>query len=221
MSPAGEPPAMDAEEPTVPDPDRRQVLEPGCSRCPALAAARERIAWGVGPDDAAVMVVGEAPGAGDPEADRWRGGNWTGMAYTARHSGRQIRETMARAGYPEPFFTNAVKCFPPDGEGSNREPTAGELKNCREHLLAELAVVDPDVVVTTGKHATESVLAAEGRSVDGFLETVLDPIDCPDLGVTVLPLVHPSYREVWLSRLGYDYEEYVAEFGGLLDELTG
>jgi uracil-DNA glycosylase family 4 len=212
---------MEPDEPAFPDPDRRQVLEPGCSRCPDLAAAREHISWGIGPDDAAVMVVGEAPGAGNPEADRWRGGNWTGMSYTARHSGRRIRTTLARAGYPEAFFTNAVKCFPPDGEGSNREPTDEELQRCRGHLLAELETVDPDVVVTTGKHATESVLAAERRSIDGFLETVLDPIDCPDLGVVVLPLLHPSYRDVWLSRLGYDYGEYVAEFGALLDDLTG
>jgi len=209
-----------ATDPRFPDTDRRLELAPDCRNCPALVEGRECISWGVGPRDAAVLVVGEAPGAGDPDADRWRGGNWTGMAYTARHSGRRIRETMARAGYPDAFYTNAVKCFPPDGEGSNREPTDAELTNCREHLLAELSAVDPDAVVPTGRHATESVLAAEGESVDGFLGTVLDPIDCPDLGIVVVPLLHPSYRDVWLARLDRQYEDYVAELGDLLDDLT-
>ena len=56
-------------------------------------------------------MVGEVPGAGDPDADRWRGGNYTGMAYTARHSGRRIREPFESLGYaPESlYFTNAVQ----------------------------------------------------------------------------------------------------------------
>lgn len=208
-------------DPRFPDPDRRLVLTPDCRRCPDLAAARECIAWGVGPTDAPVMVVGEAPAAGTPDADRWQGGNWTGMAYTARHSGRRIRATLARAGYPQAFYTNAVKCFPPDGTGSNREPTAGERRACRGHLLAELATIAPDVVVTTGKHATTSVLDAAGRTVDDFLGAVLDPIDTPVLGVVVVPLLHPSYRDVWLARLGMDYDAYVTALGDLLDEVTG
>lgn len=64
-------------------------------------------------------------------------------------------------------------------------------------------------MVTTGKHATESVLAIEGDAIDGFLECVLDPKPCPSLGATVVPILHPSYQEVWISRLGYDREEYV------------
>jgi uracil-DNA glycosylase family 4 len=205
--------------PTYPDPDARLVCEADCTRCPDLVAARERISWGNGPRDADVVVVGEAPGAGDPDAERWRGGNWTGLAYTSRHSGRRVRETMAAVGYADrTFYTNAVKCFPSDGEGSNREPTAAERDACRDHLRTELDTVEPAVVVPTGKHATLSVLAACGRSeaLDGFLDAVLDPVDCPMLGVTVVPLLHPSYREVWLGRLGLSLAEYRAELRALL-----
>ncbi len=195
-------------DPPFPDPDERLVLDPGCERC-GLADCRERIAWGVGPHDAAVMVVGEAPGTGDPDADRWRGGDHTGMAYTSRHSGRRVRETMRRAGVERAYYTNAVKCLPCDGDDA-RAPTPAERATCREHLLAEVETVAPQVLVTTGKHATWSALAAAGRDLDGFIDRVLDPVACPDLGVTVLPLVHPSYRDVWIGRLGYDYDGYVA-----------
>lgn len=116
---------------------------------------------------------------------------------------------LADAGYghADCFFSAAVRCHP---EG-NRDPTAAELDNCRPLLREEIETVEPRAVVTTGKHATESVLAIEGETIAGFLDAVLDPKRCPSLGVTVVPILHPSYQEVWISRLGYDRGDYVAE----------
>jgi uracil-DNA glycosylase family 4 len=199
--------------------DERLVLDADCRRCPALVESRTCISWGNGPRDADVVVVGEAPGAGDPDADRWRGGNHTGLAYTSRHSGRRVRRLLAAVGVGDrTFYTNAVKCFPADGEGSNREPTAEELANCRSHLETELDRLDPAVVVATGKHATETVLAFEGRELDGFLDAVLDVVACPTLGVSLVPILHPSYQEVWLARLGYDEAAYRRELAARLRE---
>jgi uracil-DNA glycosylase family 4 len=191
-----------------PDPDDRFVVCAGCARCPELVDSRTRISWGNGPRDADVVVVGEAPGAGDADAERWRGGNHSGLAYTSRHSGRRIRRLLADAGVDEAYYTNAVNCFPGDGDGGNRQPTPAELANCRPLLERELAVVDPAVVVPTGRHATETVFALDGRELDGFLEAVLDPVASAALSATVVPLLHPSYRDVWAARLGYEGEAY-------------
>jgi uracil-DNA glycosylase family 4 len=211
-----------SDDPPFPDPDTRNVLETDCTRCPSLVEARTRISWGTGPRDADVAVVGEAPGAGDPSADRWRGGNHTGMTYTTRHSGRRVRGLFARLGY-DPYYTNAVKCFPADGEGSNREPTETERANCRPYLERELRTVEPRVVVSTGRHATASVLALEGRELDGFVEHVLTPRRLPsfDFESSLLPLLHPSYQDVWVARLGYDDGAYEAELGETLAALLG
>ncbi|WP_251342156.1 uracil-DNA glycosylase [Haloplanus halophilus] len=195
-------------DPDRPAPDDALVLAPDCRRCPALVESRDRIAWGNGPTDAAVVVVGEAPAAGDPDAPEWPGGNRSGLAYTSRHSGRRIRSLLADLGIDDAFYTNAVKCFPADGDGSNREPTAAERANCRSHLRTEVETVDPAVVLPTGRHATASLLAVEGRELDGFVDRVLDPVDCPTLDTTAVPLLHPSYADVWRSRLGYDREGY-------------
>lgn len=211
--------------PEFPDPETRNLIEPGCDRCPALVESRTRISWGNGDPDADLVVVGEAPAVGDPGADRWRGGNLTGMAYTSRHSGRRVRDLVADLGFDPAacYFTNAVKCYPSNGAGSNREPTPAERSNCRGHLERELAQVDPWVVLATGKHATLSVLAGEdGAGLDGgFLDAVLEPMDCPGLGVTLVPVLHPSYQDVWLSRLGYEYDEYVAEMIVCVTEVIG
>ncbi len=215
-------------------PIERHVLDPGCERCPDLAACRTKIAWGTGPLDAEVFVAGEAPAAGDPDADRWRGGNLTGLAYTSRHSGRRIRRLVADCGYADrTYFTNAVKCFPRDPDAdreTNREPTDDERRRCRDHLRTELSRVAPDVVCPTGKHATRSVLALANATIDdvadGFLDAVLRPVevaidDTHGVGdtdggdddgaegratvqATVVPLLHPSYRDVWAARIGYD-----------------
>ena len=202
-----------------PDERTRLVLEPDCDRCPALVDCRNRIAWGTGPRDADIVVVGEAPGAGDPAQERWQGGNYTGMAYTTIHSGRRIRGLFDRLGY-DPYYTNAVKCFPADGEGSNREPTEAEKRNCRRHLDAELDSVDPAVVVTTGSHATETMLAFEGRELAGFVDRVLDPERLSSCDAWLLPVLHPSYQDVWTTRLGYDGDEYEAAVGDALARLV-
>jgi uracil-DNA glycosylase family 4 len=194
-----------------PEPDSRNVLAAGCQRCPALVESRECISWGNGPLDATLVVVGEAPGAGDPDADRWQGGNWTGMAYTSRHSGRRVRDLLADAGFGgDCYFTNAVKCFPadPDDPTTNREPTAAERANCRPYLRTEIETVAPDAVVATGKHATKSVLSMVDRDLDGFLDSVLDPVTLPSLDTTLVPLLHPSYQGVWIPRIGHTPESY-------------
>lgn len=202
---------------TYPDPSDRNRLADDCKRCPALVESRTRISWGVGSTTATLVIVGEAPGAGDPDADRWKGGNHTGMAYTSRHSGRRIRTLFRSLGYApgELYFTNAVKCFPGDGNGSNREPTETERTNCRPYLLGEIETIEPSCVVPTGRHATESLLSATGRTLDGFLETVLEPIETERFP-PIVPVLHPSYREIWVDRLGYDADGYERAIGETL-----
>jgi DNA polymerase len=201
--------------PRFPDVESENALAPGCRRCERLVESRACISWGNGSADPQLVVVGEAPGAGDPGADRWQGGNYTGMAYTSRHSGRRVRALFESLGYPPEslYFTNAVKCFPSDGEGSNRAPTESERANCRPYLLREIERTDPDCVVPTGRHATESLLAVTDHTLDGFLETVLSPIVTEPLP-PLLPVLHPSYRDVWAPRIGYEDEAVYREAVG-------
>ena len=121
-----------------------------CTRCPALTDSRRQIVNGVGPADAALLFVGEAPGEQEDEA---------GEPFVGR-SGDLLDEVLAEQGLSRSAvrITNAVKCRPPE----NRDPSAAERTNCRPYLDREIAAVAPDAIVTLGKVPSEELL---GRAV--------------------------------------------------------
>jgi DNA polymerase len=149
-----------------------------CERCPALVDSRSQIVEGVGPVDADLVVVGEGPGANEDEA---------GEPFVGR-SGDILDEAFRDAGLAraDVRITNCVRCRPPD----NRDPRTDELANCRGHLEAEIARLDPDLIVTLGKVPSEHLL---GRSV-GITAESGDVVDAR-LGKAsrrVLLSVHPA-----------------------------
>lgn len=124
--------------------DDLQVTD--CERCPALVDSRSRIVNGVGPTDADLVFLGEAPGADEDEQ---------GEPFVGR-SGDVLDEALQAAGLvrADVRITNCVRCRPPE----NRDPTAEELSNCRGYLAAELDRVDPELLVTLGKVPSQHVL---------------------------------------------------------------
>ena len=149
-----------------------------CERCPALVDSRSQIVEGVGPVDADLLVVGEGPGANEDEA---------GEPFVGR-SGDVLDEAFRDAGLArgDVRITNCVRCRPPD----NRDPRADELANCRGYLEAEIARLDPDLIVTLGKVPSEHLL---GRSV-GITAESGDVVDARLGGASrrLLLSVHPA-----------------------------
>lgn len=117
-----------------------------CERCPALVESRSRIVNGTGPEDADLLIVGEAPGEREDEE---------GEPFVGR-SGTQLDEKLRENGIgrEEVRITNCVRCRPPE----NRDPTKDELGNCRGYLEREIELVDPDLIMTVGKVPTEHLL---------------------------------------------------------------
>ncbi|MBB6646761.1 uracil-DNA glycosylase [Halobellus ruber] len=117
-----------------------------CTRCPRLVESRSRIVNGVGPADAELVFVGEAPGANEDSE---------GEPFVGR-SGSVLDDALREAGLArsDVRITNCVRCRPPE----NRDPTGEELDNCRGHLARELAAVDPAIVVSLGKVPSEHLL---------------------------------------------------------------
>jgi DNA polymerase len=149
-----------------------------CERCPDLVDSRSQIVNGVGPADANLLFVGEAPGANEDE----QGEPFVGRSGTVLDD--HLRDVgLARS---DVRITNCVRCRPPE----NRDPTSEELRHCRGYLDAEIEQVDPAVIVTLGKVPSEQLL---DRSVAVTSEAgSIEAVDIAGTHRKVLVCVHPA-----------------------------
>ena len=105
-----------------------------------LRSAGVRLVPGDGPGtvDAAVMLVGEAPGATE---------NGAGKPF-AGASGRMLDQLLDLAGLKRDkvFITHSVKYRPPN----NRTPTPEEMAYGRDYLRREHSIIAPTLTVAIG-----------------------------------------------------------------------
>ncbi len=122
-----------------------------CVKCPILVKSRTQVVPGVGAEDAKIMFVGEAPGFNE---DR-QGEPFVGAA------GAFLNELLASISLKrgQVFIANVIKCRPLE----NREPMPYEIQNCRLWLDAQIALIQPKIIVTLGRFAMDAFLP--GKSI--------------------------------------------------------
>ncbi|ELZ58197.1 MULTISPECIES: uracil-DNA glycosylase family protein [unclassified Haloferax] len=181
----------------------------GCERCPELVDSRSRIVNGVGPDDADLLFLGEAPGAKEDEG---------GEPFVGR-SGSVLDDALREAGLAraDVRITNCVRCRPPD----NRDPTSDELSNCRGYLARELELVDPELIVTLGKVPSQHLLD-RGVAITKESGSVVDA-RVGDASYRVLLSVHPAATLYDRSQREGFFETIAraADLSGLADSADG
>jgi DNA polymerase len=154
-----------------------------------------------GPLDASVLFVAEAPGR--------LGADRTGVPLSGDQTGRNFDALLANAGIDRAgvFVTNAVLCNPRQPDGRNDRPRAAELRNCSEHLRAQIDLLDPVWVVSLGQVALDALAAIEPH--DRVLaRDVATPI--PWYGRHLVPLYHPGPRAVARRGFGQHAADYAA-----------
>ena len=129
----------------------------GCRACELWEAATQTV-FGVGPETARIVVVGEQPG---DQEDR-KGEPFVGPA------GRLLDKALADAGIDrrDAYITNAVKHFRFTPKGKRRmhqTPGPEHLRACRPWLEAEFAVLQPEVVVCLGATAAKALISPSFR----------------------------------------------------------
>jgi uracil-DNA glycosylase family 4 len=169
----------------------------GCVRCDALVRCRSQVVPGHGAAPATVAFVGLAPGR--------LGGDRTGIPFSGDRSGELLRLMIARAALGRVFITNVVRCNPRDGRGRNRDPSAREIANCRDHLVAELAAVRPRVVVCLGAVAWRETAGREAPFRPHR------PAALSGGGLLLYPMYHPAY----VVRGAYPVRAYARDFARL------
>lgn len=154
----------------------------GCTRCPLYQDATQAVP-GQGPENAALMIVGEQPG--DQE-------DLSGLPFTGP-AGQLLDQVAERAGLDRKaaYVTNAVKHFKFKPRGKRRlhqRPNAGEVAHCKWWLEAELAQVQPKLVLALGATAAGALLG-DGGGVTARRGRV----EHTAAGLPVLITLHPAY----------------------------
>jgi DNA polymerase len=128
---------------------------------------------GVGPADAAIVIVGEAPGAKEDAA----GVPFVGAA------GKFLDTLLAeaRVARDDVFITNVVKARPP----KNRDPKKDEVAHHRPWLDRQMEIIAPQLLVPLGRHALAR-FAPEAKIADAH-GRVLETDDH-----RLFPLYHPA-----------------------------
>lgn len=150
--------------------------------CAELAATANNLVMGDGNPQAKIMLIGEAPGKNEDLEGR----PFVGAA------GKFLDEMIASVGLAreQVYITNIVKYRPPN----NRDPLPEEKAAFWPFLLQEILLVDPEVLVTLGRHSMEYFLPqAKISQVHGNLQRRKFKFPGGNIKpLTILPLYHPA-----------------------------
>ena len=196
-----------------------------CSVCARLSAFRAANAqahpgWFNGPvpsfgsSDAAVLIVGLAPGL--------QGANKTGRPFTGDYAGDLLYETLEKFGFSvgrygghaddglrlrNCMITNAVRCVPPQNK-----PSVEEARLCGRFLSARIAGLPRlTTILALGRIAHDSTLSALGHRKSAFkfahgathkLDkrlTLFDSYHCSRYNTNTRRLTPKMFEEVFAS----------------------
>lgn len=146
-----------------------------CTKC-KLHETRTTVVFGSGKHDADIMFIGEGPGEQEDQ---------TGIPFVGR-AGQLLAKMLDHCfelTRDEVYIANIVKCRPP----GNRDPEPDEISACYGYLQQQIELVDPKVIVTLGRVATQAILDSTERigKLRGRSYNVGSRI--------VVPSWHPSY----------------------------
>jgi uracil-DNA glycosylase family 4 len=171
-----------------------------CRKC-ELWRQRKNAVPGEGNLDAAVMLVGEAPGYWEDV----KGRPFVGAA------GKILDELLSRAeiSRSDVYITNVVKCRPPE----NRDPQTSEIETCTPYLDRQIKIIKPKFIVILGRHATSYILAKAGIEIESITKIHGRIYEANLLGfeVFIIPMYHPAaalYNAKYRDELDKDFQVF-------------
>jgi uracil-DNA glycosylase len=139
-----------------------------------------------------VMLIGQAPGAHEGPLGR-------PFAWTA---GKTMFGWFATIGLDEAavrrrvYMSAVARCFPGKGEGGgDRVPDRDEIARCARHLVTEVGLIRPALVIPVGKLAIAQILPDARQLVD--VVGAQHRARYHGCDVDVIPLPHPSGASTW------------------------
>ena len=120
-----------------------------CRRC-ELCESRNNIVFGIGNENADIMLIGEAPGENE---------DIQGQPFVGR-SGKLLDEMIGEYGLSRDkniYIANMLKCRPP----KNRDPKPSEQNLCIEWFDRQIEIIDPKIIVCVGRIAAQRLIGKD------------------------------------------------------------
>lgn len=117
-----------------------------CRKC-ALGETRTNLVFGVGPENAEIVFIGEGPG----EQEDLRGEPFVGRG------GQLLDKYLDAVGLSRAkniYIGNMVKCRPPQ----NRDPKPEEQEACIGWLREQIRLIRPKIIVCLGRISAQRII---------------------------------------------------------------
>lgn len=121
-----------------------------CKAC-SLCTSRKQTVFGVGSLQARLLLIGEAPGAQE---------DLQGEPFVGR-AGQLLDRMLVAIGLSrsQVYIANILKCRPPQ----NRDPTPEEVQTCTPYLQAQIALLEPTLIVALGRVSAHYLLNSSAK----------------------------------------------------------
>lgn len=156
---------------------------------------------GIGPINADIMIIGEAPG----EEEEKQGKPFVGRAGSLLN--KWLQEYYLRLS--NIYITNVIKVK----IQNNKKPTFEEIQSWRPLLIEEIKRQNPQLIITLGLSAAKALHNFDDinmKTIRGSFHKL------PDLPIDHINTYHPSY----IIRQPYLQEEVFKDFDAVLDYLS-
>jgi DNA polymerase len=149
------------------------------------------VVFGVGPDQAQLMIIGEGPGIDDIQTEEPFQGP-AGILLTRMLAAINVARS-------ECYLCNVIKCVPP-GE---RNFSVEEIEDCRPFLLRQILTINPQTIIALGALAAQTLLRSKKTISD--LRGRMYTLRLNEKDISLVPTFNPAYllrvaekkREAW------------------------
>lgn len=145
-----------------------------CRKC-GLCETRTNVVFGVGPEKAKVLFIGEGPGENE---------DLQGEPFVGR-GGQLLDKLLAAVDLDRRtniYIANTVKCRPP----KNRDPKPEEQEACSEWLRNQVKLLSPKIIVCLGR------ISAMRYIKEDFKVTKEHGVFFEKKGVLMMGTFHPA-----------------------------
>lgn len=159
-----------------------QTLAEACRAC-VMGETRHKVVLSDGGYPQDFVIVGEAPG---------REEDLQGIPYVGK-SGQLLTSMLESLGLRRPedvTLINVVKCRPSE---TNRDPTPEEIAACSAYLIRQMQLLQPKVVLITGRFAMQALLGLDANARIGQERGKIHDVTWHGLTFKAVVTYHPSY----------------------------